>query len=193
MVDQGGHTSDRAHPTVEARETQARVAALRDQLLGGRGPGASREELAANMHDRVMLGAIPAMVERELVARRTQVARGRDTTAAERVIDEERTAVAATVTQILERLAPGRVATHAVAASRRRVEVLLGVPDRRRDDAERATARNDIDFADPRWWRVLAAGAAMGAAGVAVAVASFSCRRQLVRRCLARLRIRDRL
>ncbi len=178
MTDRDGHASYRPNLSSDARETQARINALRDRLLGGRGPGASSEELATNMRDRVMLGAIPAMVEREMVARRTEVARGRNTAAMQQLIDQERAAVAATVTQILERLAPGRVVTHAVAASRRRVEVLLGVPIGRRDNAQRASegAGNDQGFADPRWWRVFTAGAAIGAAGAigVLAVASLS-------------------
>lgn len=49
-----------------------RLTELRTTLLGGRGPGASDEEVAGHTRNRVWLGAAPAPVERALVERQTQ-------------------------------------------------------------------------------------------------------------------------
>lgn len=54
--------------TVDLAPSQ-RLSALRTTLLGGRGPGASTEEVTAHTRDRPLLGAVPASVERALVAR----------------------------------------------------------------------------------------------------------------------------
>ncbi|MGI8882323.1 MAG: hypothetical protein ACR2KJ_17780 [Jatrophihabitans sp.] len=46
-----------------------RIAQLRAALLTGRGPGASEQEIAEHTRNRPLLGAVPAPVERALVAR----------------------------------------------------------------------------------------------------------------------------
>ena len=48
-----------------------RLAQLRATLLGGRGPGASDEEVTGHTRDRPWLGSLPAPVERALVERQT--------------------------------------------------------------------------------------------------------------------------
>jgi len=50
-------------------DASARVARLRAALLTGRGPGASDQEIAEHARDRALLGAVPAPIERALVAR----------------------------------------------------------------------------------------------------------------------------
>ncbi|MDQ2813121.1 MAG: hypothetical protein M3Z75_14915 [Actinomycetota bacterium] len=50
-------------------DASARVARMRAALLGGRGPGASAQEIAEHTRDRTLLGAVPAPTERALVAR----------------------------------------------------------------------------------------------------------------------------
>jgi hypothetical protein len=49
----------------------ARLARLRADLLHGRGPGASVQEVAEHTRDRPFLGAVPPPVERSLVARQS--------------------------------------------------------------------------------------------------------------------------
>lgn len=50
-------------------EPSARIAQLRATLLTGRGPGASEQEISEHTRNRPALGAVPAPVERALVAR----------------------------------------------------------------------------------------------------------------------------
>ncbi len=52
------------------------LAELRATLLGGRGPGASNEEVTEHTRDPPWLGAVPAPVERALVARRGEHRQG---------------------------------------------------------------------------------------------------------------------
>lgn len=59
-----------------ANEVQRAVDDLRDGVLGGRGPGASADELAAHQRDRDLLGALPCASERAIVAVQTAAARG---------------------------------------------------------------------------------------------------------------------
>lgn len=54
---------------------QERVAALRANLLGGRGPGASPAEMEAHQHQRVDYGGVPVTADREQLALATQKAR----------------------------------------------------------------------------------------------------------------------
>lgn len=58
-----------ARRDAERDTASARVAQLRAALLTGRGPGASAREIAGHTRDRPLLGAVPAPVERALVAR----------------------------------------------------------------------------------------------------------------------------
>lgn len=53
----------------DEHDASARVARMRATLLGGRGPGASPQEIAEHTRDRTQLGTVPAPVERALVAR----------------------------------------------------------------------------------------------------------------------------
>jgi hypothetical protein len=62
----------------DAEAVQREVRRCREELLGGRGPGASPAELAAHQRDRPLLGALPAAAERELAAVQTAAARGVD-------------------------------------------------------------------------------------------------------------------
>lgn len=159
-----------------AAEAQARIAKLHKGLLGGRGPGATSEELAPFMLDRVMLAAIPAMLERELVAERTQRARGPQHVRLEHKIDQERDNLATTVTQIVDRLAPGRVIAEIKQGTRRRVETLLDIPtvpdSADGQDSNPQGSDEQRPFADPRWWRVFVTGIAVGAS-VVVGVAGW--------------------
>lgn len=80
---------------------QGEVARLRRRLLHGRGPGASERELAPYMHDRAFLGAVPTMVERELVQVQTGRARG-DAAAIEDNLGQMRASLAATIDELTE-------------------------------------------------------------------------------------------
>lgn len=56
-------------------EPAQHIAELRANLLGGRGPGASQQELEAHQHQRVVYGGMPITVARErdsLVAARAR-------------------------------------------------------------------------------------------------------------------------
>ncbi len=70
----GKHPADR--PTDLRADPQQRVATLRAGLLGGRGPGASRLELEAHQHQRVVYGGNPITVVREHDSVVTARARG---------------------------------------------------------------------------------------------------------------------
>jgi len=63
-VNQQRETSEGAR-----EDASARVAQLRAALLTGRGPGAPDHEIAEHTRDRALLGAVPAPIERALVAR----------------------------------------------------------------------------------------------------------------------------
>lgn len=58
--------------------TQRTVAAVRAQVMGGRGAGASSAEIARFTHERPTLGALPAPLERELVHLSTERIRAAD-------------------------------------------------------------------------------------------------------------------
>ena len=68
----------------------ARLVELRATLLGGRGPGASTEEVTEHTRDRSWLGAVPAPVERALVHRQTEQVRAGEPIVNHRVLAEER-------------------------------------------------------------------------------------------------------
>jgi hypothetical protein len=59
-------------------DVQREVERLRNRVLGGRGPGAGEDELAAHQGDRELLGALPPATERAIVAEQTAAARGAD-------------------------------------------------------------------------------------------------------------------
>jgi hypothetical protein len=59
-------------------DVQREIALLRARVLGGRGPGADEDELAAHQRDRELLGALPPATERAIAALQTAAARGAD-------------------------------------------------------------------------------------------------------------------
>jgi|KBSMisStaDraftv2_1062788.scaffolds.fasta_scaffold1366096_1 hypothetical protein len=67
-----------------------RLAELRATLLGGRGPGASDEEVTDHTRNRPWLGAVPAPVERALVQRQTEQVRAGEPIVNHRVLRKER-------------------------------------------------------------------------------------------------------
>ena len=67
-----------------------RLVELRATLLGGRGPGASTEEVTEHTRDRSWLGAVPAPVERALVHRQTEQVRAGEPIVNHRVLAKER-------------------------------------------------------------------------------------------------------
>ncbi|MEO6955130.1 MAG: hypothetical protein ABI137_00170 [Antricoccus sp.] len=170
--------NDAASPACSgsAAEAQARIAKLQKGLLGGRGPGATSEELAPFMLDRVMLAATPTMLERELVAQRTELARGPQHVRLDHQIEQERDHLTTTVAQIVDRLAPGRVIAEIKQGTRRRVETLLDIPTVAASADGQDLIPQDSDeqrpFADPRWWRVFVIGIVVGAS-VVVGVAGW--------------------
>lgn len=56
---------------------QHRIRRARDGLLGGRGPGATPDEITRWQRDRPLLGAHPAPAERQEVADQAILARGK--------------------------------------------------------------------------------------------------------------------
>ena len=68
----------------------ARLVELRATLLGGRGPGASTEEVTEHTRDRSWLGAVPAPVESALVQRQTEQVRAGEPIVNHRVLRKER-------------------------------------------------------------------------------------------------------
>ena len=67
-----------------------RLVELRATLLGGRGPGASTEEVTEHTRDRSWLGAVPAPVESALVHRQTEQVRAGEPIVNHRVLAKER-------------------------------------------------------------------------------------------------------
>lgn len=68
----------------------ARLVELRATLLGGRGPGATTQEVADHTRNRPWLGAVPAPIERALVQRQTEHVRAGEPIVNHRVLQEER-------------------------------------------------------------------------------------------------------
>lgn len=69
---------DSSRPDEVAAEVARRLARYRAELMGGRGPGASEDELARHMSYRPTLGGQPSAISRELLHLRTDRARGVD-------------------------------------------------------------------------------------------------------------------
>lgn len=67
-----------------------RLTELRTTLLGGRGPGASDEEVADHTRDRSWLGAVPVWVERALVERQGEHLRAGEPIVNSRVLRRRR-------------------------------------------------------------------------------------------------------
>lgn len=97
----------------------ARIAAdvrrARADLLGGRGPGAGDDEIAAHTRNRVVIAGMTATRRLELAARQTALAR-RDTTSIIGVIQLDRGELAGTLTELTRRLGPRHLACVARAA-----------------------------------------------------------------------------
>ena len=165
------------------QRAQDQVGRLRRQLLGGHGPGASDREVARHTRERPTVGAVPMMIERELVQVRTDLARS-DPAAIEQDLERTRARLTATIEEFTGRLVPRRLATQAAHAVRTRIEALPGgsaQPPAPGPAAGRRDARppeNDATAATPaqtplggyrpvedeQWRRVAAAAAALGAA-----------------------------
>ncbi|OFE15058.1 hypothetical protein BA895_07990 [Humibacillus sp. DSM 29435] len=67
-----------------------RLAELRATLLGGRGPGASDEEVSDHTRNRPWLGSVSAPVERALVQRQTEDVRAGEPVVNDSVLREGR-------------------------------------------------------------------------------------------------------
>lgn len=97
-----------------AERIAERLRQARQNLLAGRGPGASEEEVAAHTRNRVVIAGESAARRLELAARDTASAR-RDTGGLTDTIHIAQTELADTLTQITERLRPGHLASTAVS------------------------------------------------------------------------------
>ncbi len=86
----------------------------RENLLAGRGPGASDEEVAAHTRNRVVIAGETATRRLELADRDTVRAR-RDSGGLTDTIQVAQTELADTLTQITERLRPGLLASAGAA------------------------------------------------------------------------------
>lgn len=158
-------TADPSPPSGLA--AQAEIRRLRHGLLGGRGPGASEREIARHTRDRPVTGAVPTVIERELVQVSTGLARG-DLYAIERDLQPVRARLAVTLDALGERLAPHQLGTQLIRAARARIRALLGGhPEPAAPPAGPAADAGPPGAAPARdhpWgrWRVAAAGAAFG-------------------------------
>ncbi len=179
----GGEVAPADGGVTDAERAQDQVGRLRRQLLGGHGPGASDREVARHTRERPTVGAVPMMIERELVQVRTDLARS-DPAAIEQDLERTRARLTATIEELTGRLAPRRLATQAAHAVRTRIEALPGGSAQppapgpaagRRDarppesDATAATpTQNPLGgyrpVEDEQWRRVAAAAAGLGAA-----------------------------
>jgi len=97
-----------------ADQVRANLRRARENLLGGRGPGASDEEVAAHTRNRVLIGGDTATRRLELAARDTVRAR-RDAAGLTDTIQIASAELVDTLTQITERLRPGHLASAGVA------------------------------------------------------------------------------
>jgi hypothetical protein len=86
ITDAGSQARTSPHGEAPAQ----RLVELRATLLGGRGPGASEEEVTDHTRNRSWLGAVPAPVERALVERQTQHVRAGAPIVNRRVLRQER-------------------------------------------------------------------------------------------------------
>lgn len=98
--------------------TQAAVIQLRNGLLRGRGPGASRSEFLENTRARIAVGGVPVPALREHVALDAASARG-DVDALTLAVTRQRGRLAADLDVLLPRLRP-RALRSGVAGSLRR-------------------------------------------------------------------------
>jgi hypothetical protein len=94
---------------VPAGRVRENLRHARENLLGGRGPGASEEEVAAHTRNRVGIAGVAATRRLELAARDTTRAR-RDTAGLSDTIEIASGALARTVAQLGARLQPRHLA-----------------------------------------------------------------------------------
>lgn len=151
---------------------QDELVRLRGRLLGGRGPGASDREIAAHTKGRRTVGALPTVVERELVQIRAELARG-DADALMTDLDRFRARLASTLDELVWRAAPRHLQAQAIRAARARCAALLGAPAPERSSSEVTGTRGD------ELWPVAVRAAAFGAAAtVTLGLLVHSVRRQ---------------
>lgn len=96
-----------------ADQVRANLRRARENLLAGRGPGASDEEVAAHTRNRVVIAGESATRRLELAARDSVRAR-RDAAGLTDTIQIASTELVDTLTQITERLRPGHLASAGV-------------------------------------------------------------------------------
>ena len=89
-TDAGTEVRTRALDDSHEGSPVTRLVELRATVLGGRGPGASTEEVTEHTRDRSWLGAVPAPVERALVHRQTEQVRAGEPIVNHRVLRKER-------------------------------------------------------------------------------------------------------
>jgi len=89
-TDAGTEVRTRALDDSHEGSPVTRLVELRATLLGGRGPGASDEEVTDHTRNRPWLGAVPAPVERALVQRQTEQVRAGEPIVNHRVLRKER-------------------------------------------------------------------------------------------------------
>ena len=168
--------------TLSERTAQAEVARLRSGLLAGRGPGASQQETARYMHDRPTVGAVPTVIERELVQVRSGLARG-DADAAALVVRRARAQLSEVLDTLAGELVPSRLAHRTMEVARARCALLLGAPppsgfSSATPDARPGSARSGkaSRTREEWWWRVAVRAAAAGAA-TSLGLVSLACTR----------------
>jgi len=105
---------------VPAGQVQENLRRARDDLLGGRGPGASEEEVAAHTRNRVGIAGVSATRRLELAARDTMRAR-RDTAGLIDTIQIASTELARTVAQLGARLQPRHLAATTISGGVARI------------------------------------------------------------------------
>jgi hypothetical protein len=103
-----------------AAEVSAELFRVRQELMGGRGPGAGDAEVAAHTRDRVMIGGQTATRRLEIAARQTGYAR-RDPAAISRTTRLTGAELAQTVAQLADRLHPRRLLSVGRESVRRRL------------------------------------------------------------------------
>lgn len=97
---------------------QAHVRQMRDDVLGGRGPGASQSEFLAHTRARQAVGGEPVPVLRERVARQAASARG-DVEGLAMQVAADRARLASDLDILLPRLHPRSLLVSARGARRR--------------------------------------------------------------------------
>lgn len=94
------------HTDTDVEVVRTRLARIREDLLGGRGPGASTDEVLATTRNRVEVAGMTATRRLELTARQTALARG-DTDAVTTAAQLRRAEVACGFAAAGGRLSPG--------------------------------------------------------------------------------------